>query len=166
MMMDMKSALDTIHEGTTALASADVAPVCVDDLGSHIVSMQSEMDRIRVVQSRLLAEADRHQIWKVSGHRSIEEWLAANGKTTLGAAGRQKKLGAALGKSKELADAVDNGEISPDADVLEARTPGAGRTSTGKIIAAEIVRRMCTNATITSGTDPTSTSTATPTTCR
>ena len=141
MMMDMKSALDTIHEGTTALASADV------------------------VQSRLLAEADRHQIWKVSGHRSIEEWLAANGKTTLGAAGRQK-LGAALGKSKELADAVDNGEISPDADVLEARTPGAGRTSTGKIIAAEIVRRMCTNATITSGTDPTSTSTATPTTCR
>jgi hypothetical protein len=33
-----------------------------------------------------------------------------------------------------------------DIDVLEGRQPGAGRTSTGEVIPAEIVRRMCTNA--------------------
>ena len=111
----MQFALNTIHQGTTDLLLADVALVQPDDLGPYILTMQAESDRIRIAQSRLLAEADRHRIWRVSGHRCIEDWLAANGKTTLGAAGQQKKLGAALGKSKELADAVE-----------EARTPGPG----------------------------------------
>jgi hypothetical protein len=110
----MKSALDTIHQGTTALLTGDVALIPVADLGPAILQIQTETDRLRIVQSRLLLEADRAQIWKTGGHRSIEDWLAAKGKTTLSAAGRQKKLGEALDKSKELADAVDAGEISPD----------------------------------------------------
>jgi hypothetical protein len=35
-----------------------------------------------------------------------------------------------------------------DIDVLEGRTPGAGRTADGTIVPAEIVRQMCTNANI------------------
>lgn len=58
-----------------------------------------------------------------------------------------------------LADAYPKGEVRGgrerptvvvviDVDVLEARTPGAGRASTGEIIPAEIVRWMCTNANV------------------
>ncbi|MCU1387063.1 MAG: hypothetical protein JWL72_401 [Ilumatobacteraceae bacterium] len=113
-MVGMRAALDLLHQGTTALLGVDLALVPVDDLGPSILSMQVEMDMIRVAQSRALLEADRHLIWKQSGHRSIEDWLAAKGKTTKTAASKQRKLGEALNKSKDLADAVDAGEISPD----------------------------------------------------
>lgn len=110
----MKFALDSIHQGTTALLAADLALVAVDDLGPHILTIQSEIDRLRIVQSKLMLEADRHRIWFASGHRNIAAWLAANGKTTVAAAAKQKLLGEALGTSAALADAVDAGEISPD----------------------------------------------------
>ncbi|MCU1398498.1 MAG: hypothetical protein JWN62_1607 [Acidimicrobiales bacterium] len=110
----MRAALDLLHQGTTAVAGVAIALVGVDDLGPTVLAIQMEMDRLRVVQSRVLLEADRHRIWKLSGHRSIEDWFAAKGKTTKTAASKQRKLGEALNKSKDLADAVDAGEISPD----------------------------------------------------
>ncbi|MCU1365900.1 MAG: hypothetical protein JWN39_1539, partial [Ilumatobacteraceae bacterium] len=66
---------------------------------------------------------------KQSGHRSIEDWFAAKGKTTKTAASKQKRLGEALNKSKELADAVDAGEISPD--TASALLPALGSDHSG-----------------------------------
>ncbi|MCU1401100.1 MAG: hypothetical protein JWN62_4209, partial [Acidimicrobiales bacterium] len=112
-MLGMRAALDLLHQGTSAVAGVDIALVGVDDLGPTVLAIQMEMDRLRVVHSRVLLEADRHRIWKLSGHRSIEDWFAAKGKTTKAAASKQKQLGEALNTSKDLADAVDAGEISP-----------------------------------------------------
>ncbi|MCU1398633.1 MAG: hypothetical protein JWN62_1742, partial [Acidimicrobiales bacterium] len=128
-MVGMRAALDLLHQGTTAVLGADIALVPVDDIGPHVLSMQLEMDRIRIAQSRLLLEADRHRIWKLSGHRSIEDWLAAKGKTTKTAASKQKQLGEALNKSKDLADAVDAGDISPD--TASALLPALGSDHSG-----------------------------------
>ncbi|MEO7397148.1 MAG: DUF222 domain-containing protein, partial [Ilumatobacteraceae bacterium] len=58
-----------------------------------------------------------------------------------------------------LCDAYAKGEVTGgrerptvvvniDIDILEGRSPGVGYTSTGDVIPAEIVRRMCTNANI------------------
>ncbi|MCU1394167.1 MAG: hypothetical protein JWM34_2595, partial [Ilumatobacteraceae bacterium] len=138
----MQSALDTIHQGTTALLAADAALLPVDELGPCILSMQAEIDRIRIAQARALLEADRHRIWMASGHRSIEAWLAANGKTTTGAAAQQKKLGEALDKSPELADAVSAGDITPD--TAAALLPALGSDHTGDV--AELVE-ACKGAT-------------------
>ncbi len=125
----MRAALDLLAQGTTALMAADTAQVPVDDLGPHVLSLQAELDRIRIVQSRLLLEADRHRNWKQSGHRSIEDWLAANGKTTKAAASNQNRLGEALNTSKDLADAVDAGEITPD--TAAALLPALGSEHSG-----------------------------------
>ncbi len=70
----------------------------------HVLTMQAEIDRIKVVQSRLILEADRHRIWAASGHRNIEAWLAANGRTTVAAATKQKQLGEALNASRGLSN--------------------------------------------------------------
>ena len=138
----MRTALTTIRQGTTALLAADVAMVCADDLGPHILLMQIEIDRIRITQSRLLLEADRHGIWKASGHRSVEDWFAAKGRTTKTAASSQKRLGEALNKSKDLADAVDAGEISPD--TAGALLPTLGSDTSGDL--AELID-LCKGAT-------------------
>jgi hypothetical protein len=111
----VKPALTILHTACDTVAAADVALVGVDELGPSILSLQKAMDRLRVVQSRLLLEADRHRIWAASGHRDIAAWLAANGRTSRAAAKRQRDLGEALTASPELSDAVDAGLVGPEA---------------------------------------------------
>ena len=115
--MVVQAALHHLHTSIDAVAAADLALVAVDELGPSILRLQKEIDRLRVVQSRLLLEADRHRIWAASGHRDIASWLAANGKTSRANAKRQRDLGEALDKSPALADAVDAGDIAPEAAV-------------------------------------------------
>ena len=111
---DMRATLDLLDTATDGVGVAVLAVVPVDELGPSILRLQRVMDRLRVVQSRLLLEADRHRIWEPSGHRDVAAWLAANGKTSRSTAKKQRELGEALDKSPALADAVDAGQVAPE----------------------------------------------------
>jgi Domain of unknown function (DUF222) len=131
----MQAALDTIDQGISGLADADVTAISSTELCQAIVAAQRLLDRLRVVQARLIHEAQVAGAWIGTGHRSMEAWLAAQGKITLGDARRQSQLGEALNASKHLSDAVDSGRIS--VGVAEALTPAA--TAANDCNASELI---------------------------
>ncbi len=84
-------------------------------LRGGIRGLQGVIDRLTVIQSKWIAEADARKVWQGSGARDIADWLTNTTKTSYGNAKRKAKLGAALGSSPELDDAVSQGHLSPDA---------------------------------------------------
>ena len=131
----MDAAFATIDRGIGDLAAVDVATLTVEEIGRGILAMQTAMDRTRVIQARWLAEGDQRGLWAASGHRDGPSWLAAKGKTTKGAAEKQARLGKALNDHPAVADAVERGDLSPDA--VDALTPTLDGEHSGDV--AELV---------------------------
>lgn len=110
----MDSTLCQLAEAATAareLADACTNPV---DIRRALIALQTHLDAITVTQATLLDTATRARAWEGTGARNIADWLAGKTNTTRSSANRKARLGAALGKSKKLAEAVDQGELSPD----------------------------------------------------
>lgn len=85
------------------------------DRREAILACQSLLDRVKVAQARLIADATVQRDWAGTGYRDMADWLAGTTKSSYGDAKRKEKLGNALGKSKDLSDAVAAGSITPDA---------------------------------------------------
>ena len=77
--------------------------------------MHTAAAQLKVVEAELLAAAEAREAWVGTGARSMADWLAGKTNSSYGDAKRKAKLGSALGKNKKLKDAVDAGEVSPDA---------------------------------------------------
>ena len=117
----MDAVFATIDRGIADLAAVDLAVLTAEEIGRGILAMQTVMDRTRVIQARWMTEGDQRGLFTASGHRDGPSWLAAKAKTTKGAAEKQARLGQTLNDHPAIADAVDAGELSPDA--VEALTP-------------------------------------------
>lgn len=102
---------------TAGLMAADYAcrPLNSDTRRQTILACQQLLDRVRVAQSTLIADATTNNDWAGTGARNIADWLAGHTKSSYNDAKRKEKLGNALNKSKDLADAVTSGAVSPDA---------------------------------------------------
>ena len=138
----MDAAFATIDRGIADLAGVDLALLTAEEIGRGILAMQSHVDRTRVIQARWMAEGDRRGLFTASGHRDGPSWLAAKGKTTKGAAEKQARLGKTLHDHPAVADAVDKGDLSPDA--VDALTPTLDGDHSGDV--AELVEH-CKGAT-------------------
>ena len=138
----MDAAFTTIDRGLADLAAVDLTVLTAEEIGRGILAMQAAMDRTRVIQARWMSEGDQRGLFTASGHRDGPSWLAAKGKTTKGAAEKQARLGKTLHDHPEVADAVDAGDLSPDA--VDALTPTLDAEHSGDV--AELVE-FCKGAT-------------------
>src|SRR5512140_3247526 len=86
-----------------------------DDRRAAILACQGLLDRVKVAQAKLIADATEQRDWAGTGYRDMADWLAGTTRSSYGDAKRKERLGAALGKSKDLDDAVSAGAITPDA---------------------------------------------------
>ena len=121
----MDTALPNLLTAVKAVVAVEAGTIPVDRLGAHILGLQRCIDALRVKQAELIRTADHNPEWNSDGHRDMASWLAAKGKTSVGTAKRQQKLGEAIAKSPALADAVRSGDISPDAAEALAATLGS-----------------------------------------
>jgi Domain of unknown function (DUF222) len=108
----METALHSLDQ-----AVRDLSRVCLDeldrsDLGVLAIRVGRHIDKMKMLHSRIVVEADRARSWQASGARDVEDWLSSKTGTSRGEAQSRKKLGEALDKSKDLSDAVDNDELS------------------------------------------------------
>ncbi|MEO6126504.1 MAG: DUF222 domain-containing protein [Ilumatobacteraceae bacterium] len=110
----MDTALHLLRQGLEALRAVDTGLLATTELGTGLLHLQKLLDGLNVEHAKLMNEADRAGVHAGTGHRNIASWLAANGKTSYQRAKKQQDLGDAMNNSPELADAVANGELSPD----------------------------------------------------
>ncbi|MEY4173987.1 MAG: hypothetical protein RI900_1152, partial [Actinomycetota bacterium] len=111
----METLLAELADAATAARGLAAACVTAADMRAGLLALQAHLDAVTVAQATLLEQATRARAWEGTGARDITDWLAGKTNTNRGAAKRKARLGAALGSSKKLADAVGNGELSPDA---------------------------------------------------
>jgi hypothetical protein len=64
----MDAAFATIDRGLADLAGVDLALLTPEEIGRGILTMQSHMDRTRVIQARWMAEGDQRGLFTASGH--------------------------------------------------------------------------------------------------
>ncbi len=138
----MDPALQLLNQGLAALNAIDHTRLTNTELGAGVLAVQKVIDTLRTSQARLVHTADTRRIWADSGHRDIASWLAANAKTSVSAAKRQARLGKALDNTPALADAIDNGDLTPD--TADALLPTLDSNHTGNI--ADLID-ACTGAT-------------------
>ena len=109
-----------------------------------ILACQQLLDRVRVAQSTLIADATTNNDWAGTGARNIADWLAGATKSSYNDAKRKEQLGNALNKSKHLADAVNSGAVSPDtADALADAVNNPPDTATTADIAEGLKGDVC-----------------------
>ena len=138
MELDTATALDTAASAAASLVGRRSDP---HTLRRDILLLQQHLDTLRVTQARLLAEADQRRAWEGTGARNMADWLAGKTHSSYGDAKKKTKLGAALGASKQLNDAVANGEVSPDAaaelhDAVTNPPDGADHTDIAELVDA------------------------------
>ena len=110
----MDEILDALE--TAAVAAENLVDYCHGpvSLRSALLALQTHLDRVSVVQAKLLAAAEASKAHEGTGARNSARWLAGKSNSSLGSARKKAELGEALAKSKTLDDAVSNGEVSPD----------------------------------------------------
>ncbi len=111
-VLDMNDALDLLDLAADAVAMVDPHTCTVDELTRAALSVQRHLDRMKGVHARILSAADAARVWQGSGARNIADWLAGRTNTSYGDAVSRVRLGEALDHSPELAEAVDNGEVT------------------------------------------------------
>jgi hypothetical protein len=126
----MRSVLATSASAIQAIAATPVFGLDATDLKFSAIELQRQIDQLTSQQARVMFEADRTSAWKGSGARSMADWLAGKTKTSYGAAKKKQALGKAMNDSPDLKDAVDKGEVTPDAadqllDAIENPPEGA-----------------------------------------
>jgi len=110
----MDQALQTMNRLFVDLARVELDVLDVDQLGRFAITLGQGIDRLTAFHAKVIHAADEAQSWVGSGARDVEDWLSNKTGTSRGSATTRKKLGEALDKSKELNDAVDNGELSAE----------------------------------------------------
>ena len=110
----MDEILDALE--TAAVAAEDLVELCTGPVSqrSALLVLQRHLDRVGVVQAKLLAAAEASKAHEGTGARNAAGWLAGKSKSSLGSARKKAELGKTLAKSKTLDDAVNKGELSPD----------------------------------------------------
>jgi hypothetical protein len=108
----MKTALELCDTAAQHLAALDPTTLDRDDLGAGALRLQAHIDRLKGLHAIVVAEADRQRLWADGGYRNVSEWLAAGTNTHSGEVKARAKLGAAMGKSSKLRDAVTKGDVS------------------------------------------------------
>ncbi len=111
----MDRVLGLCDQAVDLVARIEPTVANADGLRAGIRGLQALIDRLTVMQAKWIAEADARKVWQGSGARDIADWLANTTKSSYGNAKRKAKLGAALGSSPALDDAVAQGHLSPDA---------------------------------------------------
>ena len=76
-------------------------PMNSDTRRQTILACQQLLDRVRVAQSTLIADATTNNDWAGTGARNIADWLAGATKSSYNDAKRKEQLGNALNKSKD-----------------------------------------------------------------
>ena len=114
-IIHMSELFDLCRAAATAAAALDPRSLAVEELRTTALGLQQHVDQMNVTLARVLAEAEARRAWQGTGARSMADWLAGKTKSSYGQAKRKQKLGEAMGKSKELDDAVGKGDLSPDA---------------------------------------------------
>ena len=108
----MDDALELLDLAVTGVAMVASAPLLNDELKVAVLGIQRHIDKLKVIHSGLVNEADRRRVWEGTGARDMAEWLAGKSKTSHGDAMSRVKLGAALKASEALRKAAEDGEVS------------------------------------------------------
>ncbi|MGB8860219.1 MAG: DUF222 domain-containing protein [Ilumatobacteraceae bacterium] len=108
----MRDALDLLDLAADAIAMIDPHTCTVDDVAHGALGLQRHIDRMRGLHARIVSAADAARVWQGSGARNIADWLSGLTNTSYGDAVSRVRLGEALDRSPELADAVDHGEVT------------------------------------------------------
>jgi len=113
--MDMSDLFELCRAAATAATALDPRSLEVPLLRDTAIGLQQHIDQMNVALAKVLHEAEARKAWQGTGARSMADWLAGKTKSSYGQAKKKEKLGEAMGKSKELDDAVKKGDLSPDA---------------------------------------------------
>ena len=108
----MDNALELLDLAIAGVAMFPPSRLLDDELSGAVVGVQRHIDRLKIVHSNLVNEADRRRVWEGSGARDMADWLADKTKTSRGDAASRARLGAALNASAALKKAVENGDVS------------------------------------------------------
>ena len=108
----MDDALELLDLAVAGVALYPPASLLDDQLRAGVLGVQRHIDRLKVLHARLLHEADSRRLYARSGYRDMADWLAGKSKTSRGDALSRKRLGEALGASRELDAAAEAGEVS------------------------------------------------------
>jgi len=108
----MRDSLDLLDLAADAVAMIDPLALSVDDLACGTVALQRHIDRMKGLHARIVAAADSAGVWHTSTARNMADWLAGLTNTSYGDAASRVRLGETLGASPDLADAVDQGDVT------------------------------------------------------
>jgi len=108
----MNDALELLDLAVCGVAMFPPSGLLDVDLRDAVVGIQRHIDRLKVIHSGLVNEADQRRMWDGSGARDMADWLAGKTKTSHGDAASRVRLGAALKASKALKKAAEDGELS------------------------------------------------------
>ena len=108
----METALHSLDQAVRDLSRVLLDELGPTELGALAVRVGRHIDKVKMLHSRIVVEADRAQSWRESGARDMADWLSGKTGTSRGEAQSRQRLGEALGESQELADAVENDELS------------------------------------------------------
>lgn len=108
----MDNALELLDLAIAGVAMFPPSRLLDDELSGAVVGVQRHIDRLKVLHSRLLNEADRRRLWAAHGYRNAGDWLAGSTNTSKGDAHSRARLGAALGASDALSAAAQAGDVS------------------------------------------------------
>ncbi|MDO8365072.1 MAG: DUF222 domain-containing protein [Actinomycetota bacterium] len=108
----MRTALDLLDLATDAVAMIDLHTLTVDELADGALGLQRHIDRVKALHAHVVCAADAARVWQGSGARNMADWLAGRTNTSYGDAASRVRLGEALGRSPELAEAVAKGEVT------------------------------------------------------
>jgi hypothetical protein len=111
----MSDLFELCRAAVTAAAAIDLSALEAPELRTTAVGLQQHIDQMGVALAKVLHEAEVRGAWQGTGARSMADWLAGKTKSSYGQAKKKEKLGEAMGKSKELDEAVKKGDLSPDA---------------------------------------------------
>ncbi len=108
----MQDALDLCELAATAVATVDLHAAHRQELALGALGLQRHLDRMTALHAKVVAAGDRAGVWQGSGARSMADWLAAKTNTSYGDAVGRMKLADTFDRSPELAQAVENGEVT------------------------------------------------------
>jgi hypothetical protein len=112
MLVYMQDTLDLLDLAADAVAMLELSVLSVDDLALGALGLQRHIDRMKALHAGVVNAADSALVWRGTGARNVADWMAGATNTSYGDAASRVRLGEALDQSPELAEAVQNGEVS------------------------------------------------------
>jgi hypothetical protein len=110
----MSTHLDPVRSALRATAAIDVGALDRTELGELVLGLRRLLDSFEGEYARLVHHADVDRVWADGGATSLAMWISNGTGTAPGRAKRAAKLGEALEKSTDLAEAVRAGAVAAD----------------------------------------------------